>query len=297
MSEETWQDETIELLAQLHRSLRGRFLVISALEENLQAFQDVLTKKEGRLGGISTSKIIKRSKIVWNEQTLRDHQDPKQNFAVQPYAREQYKLPAQTPLHCRELSVESDLFADRVYKRNCQSQIINRILRKGQVSPSTALETSNSNVSHNVGDRVGQKQDPPNTMLHHGSDFAYESSVVSPAPASYDEISKVSTPKSTNLGDDADPAQDEQEPKSLGYYGSDSFLDLYQLPKSASTRSTSGHSPWKYHSKDPSDVCPSWKVGENRMALEERSAAMYQKTLEMLTVSIRPWTSLRGTVP
>ncbi|KAL8889677.1 MAG: hypothetical protein Q9215_003087 [Flavoplaca cf. flavocitrina] len=64
---EVRQDETDDIIAQINRSLSGGTLVISALEQDLKPYD---TTSEHALFGLRT-----RVKVLWNEQTLRDHQE------------------------------------------------------------------------------------------------------------------------------------------------------------------------------------------------------------------------------
>ncbi|KAL8717670.1 MAG: hypothetical protein Q9225_005107 [Loekoesia sp. 1 TL-2023] len=99
----TWTDDAqdrghdadTDVLEQLGRSLKGGRLVITALEEDLRQFTTVLNRESGQAtrnsfmkrlfiangpGQVETrsvteSSFMKRSKIIWNEGLLQDHQE------------------------------------------------------------------------------------------------------------------------------------------------------------------------------------------------------------------------------
>lgn len=62
-------DADQELLAQLHRSLEGGSLVISALNNDLQPYLSQPPFQHVNLG------FKRRTRFVWNENAFRDHQD------------------------------------------------------------------------------------------------------------------------------------------------------------------------------------------------------------------------------
>ncbi|KAL8693450.1 MAG: hypothetical protein Q9218_001721 [Villophora microphyllina] len=62
-----WQGGVTDVVDQINRSLAGGALVISALEEELKPYKD---KSQHTNFSLRT-----RTKIVWNERTLKDHQD------------------------------------------------------------------------------------------------------------------------------------------------------------------------------------------------------------------------------
>ncbi|KAL8994878.1 MAG: hypothetical protein Q9169_005276 [Polycauliona sp. 2 TL-2023] len=64
---EAWQDEMGDIIAQINRSLIGGALVISALEADLKIYDN--TSEHIKLG------LRIRVRALWNEQTLRDHQE------------------------------------------------------------------------------------------------------------------------------------------------------------------------------------------------------------------------------
>lgn len=61
------EEDVSEIYAQLHRSLKGGSLVLSALEEDLKPYKNKVNLAE--LGFRS------KTKVLWNERTLKDHQD------------------------------------------------------------------------------------------------------------------------------------------------------------------------------------------------------------------------------
>ncbi|KAI4198564.1 MAG: hypothetical protein LQ348_002008 [Seirophora lacunosa] len=170
--DEPLPDDTIELFAQLNRSLQGGSLVISALEDDLKRFQEVP-------GTTRRTNPTQRARIVWNEQTLKDHQerirDQVSSMTLvlevmrmpEPAARKQaldrgervfqqsdesafsivpskfsrsirdseslLSFESEPSLVYHELSVDSDLFTARVYKRNYRTAFIRKLLRKDKV--------------------------------------------------------------------------------------------------------------------------------------------------------------------
>lgn len=62
-------DADPELLAQLHRSLEGGMLVISALNNDLQPYLSNSPSQHVNLG------FKRRTRFVWNKNAFRDHQD------------------------------------------------------------------------------------------------------------------------------------------------------------------------------------------------------------------------------
>lgn len=78
---EAWSDDAQHLgqgadtdtFDQLDRSLRGDRVVISALEEDLQPFTKTLPPSGS--GPAVKRGFMDRSKIIWNEGMLRDHQE------------------------------------------------------------------------------------------------------------------------------------------------------------------------------------------------------------------------------
>ncbi|KAL8958485.1 MAG: hypothetical protein Q9193_004471 [Seirophora villosa] len=170
--DEPLPDDTIEFFAQLSRSLQGGSLVISALEDDLKRFQGIPDPTR-------RTSPTQRARIVWNEQTLKDHQerirDQVSSMTLvlevmrmpEPTARKQaldrgekvfqksdesafsivpskfsrsirdseslLSLESEPSLVHHELSVDSDLFTARVYKRNYRTAFIRKLLRKDKV--------------------------------------------------------------------------------------------------------------------------------------------------------------------
>ncbi|KAI4113361.1 MAG: hypothetical protein LQ345_005644 [Seirophora villosa] len=170
--DEPLPDDTIELFAQLSRSLQGGSLVISALEDDLKRFQEIPDPTR-------RTNPTQRARIVWNEQTLKDHQerirDQVSSMTLvlevmrmpEPAARKQaldrgervfrqsdesafsivpsrfsrsirdsgslLSFESEPSLVHHELSVDSDLFTARVYKRNYRTGFIRKLLRKDNV--------------------------------------------------------------------------------------------------------------------------------------------------------------------
>ncbi|KAI4108582.1 MAG: hypothetical protein LQ345_007098, partial [Seirophora villosa] len=170
--DEPLPDDTIELFAQLSRSLQGGSLVISALEDDLKRFQEIPDPTR-------RTNPTQRARIVWNEQTLKDHQerirDQVSSMTLvlevmrmpEPAARKQaldrgervfqqsdesafsivpskfsrsirdseslLSFESEPSLVYHELSVDSDLFTARVYKRNYRTAFIRKLLRKDKV--------------------------------------------------------------------------------------------------------------------------------------------------------------------
>ncbi|KAL8924231.1 MAG: hypothetical protein Q9208_004195 [Pyrenodesmia sp. 3 TL-2023] len=65
--QEAWRDEMGDIIAQINRSLSGGSLVLSALEQDLKPYDNA---SEYVKFGLRT-----RTRILWNEQTLKDHQE------------------------------------------------------------------------------------------------------------------------------------------------------------------------------------------------------------------------------
>ncbi|KAL8962110.1 MAG: hypothetical protein Q9193_001444 [Seirophora villosa] len=143
-------DADQELLAQLHRSLEGGSLVISALNNDLQPYLSKPPSPHVNLG------FKRRTRFVWNENAFRDHQDRirdqvnsmtlllsvlqlrhlveghdiLQRSDDSAYAlaltsvqscrdsRSLHSLDDETPLVYQKLSIDKDLFSADVYKKN-----------------------------------------------------------------------------------------------------------------------------------------------------------------------------------
>lgn len=65
--QEAWPDEMGDIIAQINRSLSGGTLVLSALEQDLKPYDN--TSEHVKFG------LRTRAKVLWNEQTLKDHQE------------------------------------------------------------------------------------------------------------------------------------------------------------------------------------------------------------------------------
>ncbi len=65
--QEAWRDEMVDIVAQINRSLSGGALVLSALEEDLKPYDNT--------SGHVKFTIRTRMRVLWNEQTLKDHQE------------------------------------------------------------------------------------------------------------------------------------------------------------------------------------------------------------------------------
>lgn len=71
--EVVWRDDSTELFMQINWSLKGGSLIIAALEKDLEPFLKRLRDPSSDLQ--RNSKFRRRAKIVWNDQTFRDHQE------------------------------------------------------------------------------------------------------------------------------------------------------------------------------------------------------------------------------
>lgn len=71
--EVVWQDDSNELFDQINRTLQGGTMVIAALEEDLRPFLEQL--KDAQVPSQLTSMFRRRARIVWNNQTFKDHQE------------------------------------------------------------------------------------------------------------------------------------------------------------------------------------------------------------------------------
>ncbi|KAL8924232.1 MAG: hypothetical protein Q9208_004196 [Pyrenodesmia sp. 3 TL-2023] len=177
--EVVWQGDSTELFIQINRSLKGGSLVIAALEEDLEPFLEQL--RDPSTHPQRSLEFRRRAKIVWNDQTFRDHQERirdqvnSMNLLInilqmpQAVSRKQaldvgvgvfrksdesafsivpsrtstrprdteslLSFESKTSLVYRELTIDSDLFTARVYKRNYRNPLISDLLKTAKVLP------------------------------------------------------------------------------------------------------------------------------------------------------------------
>ncbi|KAL8765680.1 MAG: hypothetical protein Q9209_007318 [Squamulea sp. 1 TL-2023] len=173
---ETWSNRTqspdadldVDTLNQLSRSLEGGRLVLSALDADIQ----YVVKSPPSADTYLFAEARRKTKIVWNERMLRDHQErirdqvnsmnllinvlrmvlqksDESAFSIVPsrpstsFDDSGSLRSSVTSLVYNELDIDADLFTARVYKRNYRNATIRNLFRKTSVHPVSIAEASN----------------------------------------------------------------------------------------------------------------------------------------------------------
>lgn len=163
-------------LNHVSRALRGGRLVIAALQDDLGAFKSTSSSSASNI--IMKTGFRNKTKIVWNEKLLKDHQErirdqvnsmnllinvlnlstasirrvtlnrslcvlqrsDESAFSIVPSKLStdvsdrdsRLSISSEVPMAYHELSIDSDLFAARVYKRNYRTALIRDLFRKAK---------------------------------------------------------------------------------------------------------------------------------------------------------------------